>query len=62
MERIYTDADLMFTLAAALENGDLEMLEDADRQTCDWLGADHERNARNCLIESIRGAIYEMQS
>jgi hypothetical protein len=59
MNRINTTADLMFAIAAALEEGDLEALERAARECRDWMTDRSEANARELLIEAVRGAIYE---
>ena len=57
---IYTVADLMNALADALEQQSLEMVDQIDRATCDWLEDRRESAARVRLIEAIRDAIYEM--
>lgn len=59
--RINTLPELMYAVAAALDNRDLAALDAAERQTRDWLVGSAERNAIGCLVEAARGAIYDME-
>ena len=60
MNHITITAQLMNTLAEALENKNLELVEHAYRQTCEWCEVPSERMARINLIESVRAAVHEM--
>jgi hypothetical protein len=58
--KINTQIDLMNALAAALDDKDLEAVDDIERQVADWMQTQGMRAAQANLIEAVRNAIAEM--
>lgn len=54
MNDIYTVNDWMNRIADALEEGDVNMLDDCIRKSIDWLQPEEERMAQMRLVESVK--------
>ena len=57
MAKINTTADLMNALAAALDDKDLDAVDQIEQQVADWMQTQGERAAQANLIEAVRNAI-----
>ena len=58
--KINTQIDLMNALAAALEEKDLDAVDQIQQQVADWMQTQGMRAAQISLIEAVRNAINEM--
>lgn len=54
MNDIYTVNDWMNRIADALEEGDVNMLDDCISKSIDWLQPEEERMAQMRLVESVK--------
>jgi predicted transcriptional regulator len=51
----------MNKLAQALDDRDLDLLDQIDADTADWIESAGEKSARHNLIEAVRTAITQME-
>jgi predicted transcriptional regulator len=58
---INTTPQLMNKLAQALDDRDLDLLDQIDADTADWIESAGEKSARHNLIEAVRTAITQME-
>jgi hypothetical protein len=58
---IHSTPQLMNKLAQALDDRDLDLLDQIDAETADWIESSGEKAARHNLIEAVRTAITQME-
>ena len=58
---INTTPQLMNKLAQALDDRDLDLLDQIDADTADWIESSGEKAARHNLIEAVRTSITQME-
>lgn len=57
MTKIHTTADLMNALAAALDEKDLDAVDQIEQQVAYWMQTQGDSAAQSNLIEAVRNAI-----
>jgi len=62
MERINYDWEAIDLLANALMDRNMDLVDEVDRQTKDWLEGVDEKQSREKLICAIRQAIEELEN